>query len=64
MKKEKTTLEIVVESSGIPVSLLAEKVGVSRRAIWNYMTGDSLPRVDVALKIAEVLHTSVDALWL
>lgn len=43
-------------------ALLAEKVGISKVAISNIITGKSLPSLENIMKIAQVLNVSVSQL--
>lgn len=63
MNNEKTTLEILIENSGIPIAVLAELCGVTRQTMYTYVKGTVLPRVDVAKRIAEALKTSISSIW-
>ena len=63
MDDDRTILEIVIDGSGITISDLADRVGVSERTMRYYVKGIYLPRVDIAKKIAQELHMSTDALW-
>lgn len=42
--------------------MLAEKVGISKVAISNIITGKSLPSLESLMKIAQVLEVSVSQL--
>lgn len=42
---------------------LSEKVGISIRAYKLYESGERFPRVDIALKLAQVLNTTVEQLF-
>lgn len=41
---------------------LAELMGVDTRQIWRYENGESIPKGDVIVKLAEHLNTSADYL--
>lgn len=48
-----------------PQKYLAENVGISRQALHSIENGLSIPSIEVALKLAEVLKVKVDKLfWL
>jgi len=42
---------------------LAQQVGVSRQTVITMETGDYAPSVYLALRVARVLGTTVEALW-
>jgi len=50
------------EAAGITQEALAETLFVTRQTVSNYETGRSRPDIDMLLRIAEVLHTDVNAL--
>ena len=48
---------------GLTQTDLSKKVGVSRRALSSIEKGTAKPSVDVALRLAAVLNTSVEDLF-
>ena len=48
---------------GMTQEALAQKSGISRRALSSIETGTSVPAVDVALRIAGVLNATVEVLF-
>lgn len=61
MEKE-NVLKVMIESTEIPVAIIARRIGVSERTLRYYMEG-RMPRVDVAIKIANYFHVTVDSIW-
>ncbi len=49
-------------AAGLTQMELAKKSGVSQGKISEYETGNSLPRIDTAKRIAKVLQKSIDEL--
>lgn len=47
---------------GIGIDELAMRIGLERKAVIRYRKG-SMPKVDTALAIAQVLGVGVDELW-
>lgn len=52
----------VRESKNMTQTELAYKLGISRTTISMWETGDSLPRADKLIKLAEILNCTVDEL--
>ena len=57
-------LKEIRESKGLTQQQLADLVGVHIRYIAFLESGDRTPSLKVAYKVAEVLHTSVDNIFL
>ena len=51
------------EQSGKTQAQVAKEVGISEVAFQMYEYGKRLPRVDIAIRIAEALGTTVEALF-
>lgn len=51
------------KQEGLTQEELAQRIGISRRALSSIEKGASIPSVDIALKIASVLSTTVEALF-
>lgn len=51
------------ESFGISQIKIAKEVGISEVCYQRYESGERIPRVDVAIKIAEALHSTVEHLF-
>jgi putative transcriptional regulator len=58
-----TRIRVVRKDLGLTQQALAAAVGVSRQTIIAMETGDYAPSVYLALKIARILHASVEDLW-
>jgi putative transcriptional regulator len=58
-----TRIRGVRKELGLTQQALATAVQVSRQTIIAMETGDYAPSVYLALKIARVLHTTVEDLW-
>jgi len=58
-----TPLESILRERGIKKTWLAQQVGVSNGTMTRLCSGESKPTIDVALKIARVLETSIEELW-
>lgn len=41
---------------------LAKRVGISQSAIWQYENGEATPKIEIAIKLAECLGTTVENL--
>lgn len=51
------------QAMGLSQAQLAEATGVSRQTILSMETGDYAPSVYLALAVARVLDTTVEAVW-
>ena len=58
----KDRLRMVRKEKGLTQKQLGELIGVGRTTISEYESGKIVPRQDGLVKLAEVLHTSVDFL--
>ena len=58
-----SNVEIQRKRAGLTQTELANKVGISRRALSSIEKSISIPAVDIALKIAAVLNTTVETLF-
>lgn len=58
----KDRLRMMRKEKGLTQKQLGEKIGVGRTTISEYESGKIVPRQDGLVKLAEVLHTSVDFL--
>lgn len=56
-----TKLSDYLASTGETQTSVARKIGVSRQAIAQYLTGEARPTLDMALKMRDVLGISVDS---
>lgn len=56
-------LAIKIVEKGIKKGWLAKQVGIAPGTLTKIVSGESLPTLPVALKIAEVLDTTVEDLW-
>lgn len=41
---------------------LAKRIGISQSAIWQYENGEATPKIEIAIKLAECLGTTVEML--
>lgn len=57
-------LKELLKEKGITGKELAEKVGVTEASISNLAKGDSIPRKDLLLKIANILDVDVKDLFI
>ena len=55
-------LELLIKRKGLKKVELAENVGITYRALANYLSGDRMPRKAILLKMAELLGVSDDFL--
>jgi putative transcriptional regulator len=58
-----TRIRAVRKDAGLTQQGLAAAVEVSRQTIIAMETGDYAPSVYLAIKVARVLNTTVEALW-
>lgn len=58
-----STVEIQRKRVGLTQTELSSKVGISRRALLSIEKSTSIPSVDIALKLANILHTTVEELF-
>lgn len=52
----------IMSERGVTSAWLAEKVGISKVAVSNIVTGKSSPSLDNVIKIADVLNVSITEL--
>lgn len=57
-------LNAQMEAQGMTSEQLAQRVGCTRQTIHRYRSGKALPKVDLALRIAEALDIDVGLLLL
>ncbi len=48
--------------AGLTQKQLAQKLGMTYRAYQYYESGDKFPNLEKAIRLAEILHTSLDEL--
>lgn len=58
-----STVEIIRKRVGLTQTELSEKVGISRRTLSSIEKSASIPSVDIALKLANILNTTVEELF-
>ncbi len=58
-----STVEIQRKRAGLTQTELSNKVGISRRALSSIEKSTSIPSVDIALKLANILNTTVEDLF-
>jgi putative transcriptional regulator len=63
LKAVRTDVWLVRHRNHLTQAELANRVGVSRKAISHIETGKNLPTLFVALKIADVLHRPLDEIF-
>lgn len=56
------TIKEIMSERGVTSAWLAEKVGISKVAVSNIITGKSSPSLDNILKIADALNVSITEL--
>lgn len=55
-----TNFAIYLTKHGIERKALARKIGVKDETLYNYECGESIPRWDIAVKIAKELKLSLE----
>ena len=55
-------LETLMKAKGMTQTRLAEKLGVSNAAVWNFINGACFPNIGTLVKIANALDCSSDYL--
>jgi len=55
-------IETLSKVKGLNRQELAEQAGVSRHALWSVLVGNTRPRLDTAIKIADALGVPVNSL--
>ena len=61
-QKEETKLKKILRDRGIKQQFVADKMGVNVRRINDYVNGRTLLKLDVAIKIANILNIDVKEL--
>lgn len=59
----RATLAAEIARSGMTRKQLAQRVGVTPATVTAWVAGRRVPRIDAALKVAEVLGTPAEALF-
>ena len=59
----KNKLKAYMDRAEISQKELARRIGCTEAAVCRYVSGNRVPRVTVALKIADILDTTVGAIW-
>ena len=62
--KKETKLKKILRDRGIKQQFVADKMGVNVRKINDYVNGRTLLKLDVAIKIANILNIDVKELAL
>lgn len=60
--KEETKLKRILREKGIKQTFVADKMGVNVRKINDYVNGRTSLKLDVAIKIANILNIDVKEL--
>lgn len=55
-------LKEIMSARSVTSALLAEKVGISKVAVSNLVTGKSQPSLDTLMKMADVLNVTISEL--
>lgn len=55
-------LKVARVKKGLTQKELGELVGVSSSTLWRIETGKQIPKVDILLKLAEILEVSAEEL--
>lgn len=63
MVKMLANVELQRKRVGLTQTELSNKIGISRRALSSIESATSIPSVDIALKIASILNTTVEELF-
>lgn len=56
-------LEVRIAEKGLKKGWIAKEVGIANSTFSKIVKGESVPTLPVALRIAEVLETTVERLW-
>lgn len=51
------------EQMKISQEVLAKKCGITQAAIWQYENGRATPKLEIAVKLADALGTTVEKLY-
>lgn len=60
--KEETKLKKILREKGIKQTFVAERTGMDKRKVFGYVSGRYALKLDVAIKIADVLGIDVKEL--
>lgn len=55
-------LKILRKQMGLTQEAIAEKLGVSRQAVAKWERGDTMPDIEICIKLADIYGTTVDLL--
>lgn len=56
-------LEVRIAEKGLKKGWIAKEVGIAPSTLSKIVKGESIPTLQVALRLAEVLDSTVEALW-
>lgn len=59
----KLLIEELIEKSGLKKSYIAKQVGVNENTLTNWIKERSYPRLDQAVKLAEILNCKITDLY-
>lgn len=59
----KNNIRDIIESKGLKVTFVIEKVGLARSSFYEIMNGNAVPNLINARKIAEALETNLDEIF-
>lgn len=61
--KLRILIDEVINDSGLKNVFIAEEVGVDVRTLYKWRKGETIPRLDQAVKLAQILDCKVDDLY-
>ena len=56
-------IDELIESSGLKHEFIAKKIGVSSRTLYSWRKGKTFPKLDKAIKLADVLGVEITELY-
>lgn len=56
-------LRDILELNHVTYKELADEIGVSVKTISRYVSGETVPRLDICIQIAVFLHVELEDIW-
>ena len=56
-------IDEIIENSGLKHGYIADKINVNQRTLYKWRKGDTFPRLDKAVQLADILGVRVTDLY-
>lgn len=62
MRFDYRALRLAMQRSGYTIPKLAEKIGIAEKTLWNWLNGQTEPRITQAHRLSKILDFNIDSL--